>query len=186
MLRIIGYIVLFAASLGVFIGYVRPAWAVVQDKRAELKQYQEAAANARTLQAKRDELLQRRQSMSADDINRLAVMLPKNVDNVKLTLEINRIARQYNLVLQNVQVEDAANDPQTQKREAQKDYRSIAIDFTVSGGYNDFTDFMRHLERSLRLIDVDELTFKADNKTGLYKFTMRIRTYWVPASVTQL
>ena len=185
MLRIIGYIALFGASIGVFVGYVKPQWALVQEKRVQLKQYEEAAANARALQAKRDELLKRRQAMSLDDISRLSVMLPRNVDNVKLTLEINRIARQYNLVLQNVQVEDIAKDAQVQKKEAQKEFRSIAIDFTVSGGYNDFVDFLGHLEKSLRIINIGELTFKADNKTGLYKFTMRVRTYWLPSQITQ-
>lgn len=185
MLRIIGYIVLFAASVGVFVGYVKPQWAIVQEKRVLLKQYEEAALNARALQAKRDELLKRRQEMNATDLEKLSVMLPKNVDNVKLTLEINRIARQYNLVLQNVQVEDTAKDPQTQKKLEKQEYRSIAIDFTVSGGYNDFVDFLGHLEKSLRIINLDELTFKADNKTGLYKFTMRVRTYWLPSNVIQ-
>lgn len=177
---------MFAASVGVFIGYIRPEWAVVQEKREILKQYEQAALNARALQAKRDELLEKRQNMSAEDLERLSVMLPRNVDNVKLTLEINRIARQYNLVLQNVQVEDSAKDPATQKKESELAYRSIAIDFTVSGGYNDYVEFLQNIEKSLRIINVEELAFSADNKTGLYKFTMRVRTYWLPGTVTNI
>ena len=57
-------------------------------------------------------------------------------------------------------------------------YESVILSFAVSGSYITFRSFLADLEQSLRLVDIVGLSF-ASNESGIYDFTVRIKTYWL-------
>lgn len=64
-----------------------------------------------------------------------------------------------------------------------KDYESFELEFSVEGSYSDFVGFMQLMERSLRLIDINTISFtpgtsEKDKKyTDTYRYLFRINTY---------
>jgi len=64
-----------------------------------------------------------------------------------------------------------------------KDYETFELEFSVEGSYDDFVAFMELMERSLRLIDINTISFtpgtsEKDKKyTDTYKYLFRINTY---------
>lgn len=64
-----------------------------------------------------------------------------------------------------------------------KDYEAFELEFSVEGSYSDFVAFMELMERSLRLIDINTISFtpgtsEKDKKyTDNYRYLFRINTY---------
>lgn len=64
--------------------------------------YNEALNNSKALEAERDKLTQKYNSFDPENLSKLQKLLPDNVDNIRLILEIEKIASPYGMVLKNV------------------------------------------------------------------------------------
>lgn len=64
---------------------------------------------------------------------------------------------------------------------SQELFRSMTMSFTVTARYEVFLDFLRDLERSLRVADIISLDVKpGDSASAPYEFSVTIQTYWLP------
>src|SRR5690606_27976899 len=106
-MRLVLSIVMILAAIGAVVFFAVPRYQAVADMRAEEAQLNEALANARKLEEARQDLLDRYNSFDPADLRRLQTMLPENIDNVKLIIELDALAAQYGLPLQNVTVENS-------------------------------------------------------------------------------
>ena len=171
-------IILIAAGVGLFILYVDPVYEEIKTLRAEASQYNQALNQSKELQSLRDQLLSRYNTFSTSDIARLEKLLPDNVDNVRLILDIDNIASKYGMIIQNVSVNRKADDENPFLGKDDRVYGSITLDFAVSAGYENFRAFLRDIENSARLIDVVNLDFRVGSDDfSTYKFS--IKTYWL-------
>lgn len=174
-------IIMILAAIGAIVFFAVPRYQAVADMRQEEAQLTEALANARKLEEARQDLLDRYNSFESEDLRRLETMLPDNIDNVKLIIELDALAAQYSLPLQNVTVE---NNEETAPGVAVIDqgtseYGIVQLQFTVRGPYERFVQFLQDLERSLRIIDVRSLQFQTTNEAGIYQYALVIETYWL-------
>jgi Tfp pilus assembly protein PilO len=111
-------------------------------------------------------------------------MLPANPQNVQLILELNAAASQYGMVLQNVKIDASTDTPTIPGRPGpggqSPDVGNLTITFSVAGPYNGFTNFIKTIEKSLRIIDIQKATFTAtDPKSTNYQYTVAVKTYWL-------
>ncbi|MCW9054444.1 MAG: hypothetical protein OQJ98_00465 [Candidatus Pacebacteria bacterium] len=178
MLRTITPIILVATALGLFFGYVRPSYEGIQKLRVEEAQYDEALTQSRELQDLRDSLLSRYNTFSQNDLNRLEKLLPDNVDNVRLILDIDSIASKYNMRTRNVTVSGAGSEATNIIAAGAGATDSVVLSFSVAARYDDFIRFLKDLESSLRIVDVVGLSFKSDEGDA-YTFGVSLRTYWL-------
>jgi Tfp pilus assembly protein PilO len=175
---------MLAATIGGFVGFIVPQYKSVQTLRAQAADYNQILENARTLQEQRNKLVTKYNTLDQSLLAKLNTMLPRNPENVKLILELDSIAKQYGVSLQNVKIEDAANDTQTNIRPgtapANPDIGTLNITFSVAGSYEGFTNFIRTVERSLRIVDIRKITFTSlDETKSTYQYTVGIKTYWL-------
>lgn len=182
----------FTAALGVFFFYTKPTYATVGDLQAQIAQYQEALDKAAQLQALKQKLLARDNSFNPTDLARLQTMLPDHVDNIGLILELDNLASRYGMALENVDVAKAQSDTGKQSAaatigaSAQK-YDSLTLHFATYGTYDNFRAFLKDLESSLRIVDLQALTIAAQGTPGAapgaseatYRYEMTIKTYWL-------
>lgn len=170
--------VLIAAAI--FFGYIDPAYSRVQELQAEEEQFEQALTRSRELQQVRDQLLSRYNVIPQADIERLEKLLPDNVDNVRLVLDMDSIAARYGMRTRNVQLEIADDRPaRGQIGEDDREYQSVIVSFSVAGSYDSFRSFIEDLERSLRLVDIVGINFNANNQTDTYDYSVSIKTYWL-------
>ncbi len=168
-----------------FFGYVDPNYRgndqenrSVKSLLAEDAQYQEALNNSSKIRQKRDALIQKKNDFSEDQINRLEELLPDNVDNIKLVISIKNIAQNHGLVLKNIKLNSA---PVTDNKKLGADhskYGTVGLSFAVAANYSSFQNFLKDLEKSLRLVDVTDLAVNA-NDVGTYDFSVSLKTYWL-------
>ncbi len=178
MTRIILPILLLVSSGLLFWGLIDPAYAEIKKMKKEESLYDQALSNSKELQAIRDNLLKKYNSFSQDDLDRLAKLLPDAVDNVKLIMDIDGIAGKYGMSLKSVSVKA----PTTQKSGAlgknEEPVGSISLSFSVSGPYKSFVNFLIDLESSLRIVDVETISFNSSDKdANIYE--MEVKTYWL-------
>lgn len=106
-------------------------------------------------------------------------LLPDNVDNVRLILEIDDTASKYGMNLRDVSVSGGTETAGKNIVEATaKDFYTITLSFSVSSNYANFVKFIEDLERKLRIVDVSRIAFKASD-SDFNEYRVSVETYWV-------
>ena len=180
MKSILSIVCVVAAGL-LFYFYIDPTYSQIKDLQKHEAVLNQALDRALQLQQVRDQLLSRYNTFSQDDIARVEKMIPDHVDNVRLILDMDGIASRYGMRVRNVSLQDAKKNPNVNVAAVGADdalYESLVLSFTVSGQYSTFRQFMSDLEKSLRLVDIESVSFTS-NETGVYDYTVAIRTYWL-------
>ena len=185
MNKIVTPVLLIVIAIGLYFLYTKPQLENVDAAKAEESKYTEAVEKAGELKEIRARLVEKRATFDPVAMERLKKLLPDNVDNVRLLIEVDSMAQKHNMTLRRVQFsQEGALDNQggrvvaTENRS--KPYDSILLSFAVDARYDDFLLFMRDLEQSLRLADVESIQFESKEGTGVpTTYTVGIRTYWL-------
>ena len=171
-------IILIVAAIGLFVVYTNPTYQATKALSAKVDAYNNALDKSKELRSVRDSLLSKRNTFSSDDVQKLQELLPDNVDNIRLVIDINNIASRHGLTLGGINIGDIAEKSKNQLSVANTGglIGNVDIAFTVTTSYDNMLSFLTDLEHSLRLIDVQKISFAAGaNDTSTYSFG--IRTY---------
>ncbi len=174
-------------AAAVFFMYTQPTYDSVQGVRAQIAEYDQALDKAAELQQIKQSLLSRYNAFNPSDVERLQKLLPDHVDNVRLVLDLDNLAGQHGMTLQNVVISNPAS--------AQSDtgvigaigtgrnhYDSLTLKFATRGTYENFMTFLQDIESSLRIVDLVSLNLQQDGFASgqpMYRFDITIRTYWL-------
>lgn len=203
MMRFIMPVVLVGIAVAVFFVFSNPFYNDIRELRAQAASYNEALSNSKALENERDKLTAIDNSISFDNKIKLQKLLPENIDNIRLILEIEQIALPYGMTLKDIKY--SATD--TAKKGAPsggattvqgggvapltpKNYGVWDLEFSTMGTYNNFLNFTRDLERNLRIVDVSSIQFSSETSGGSksspnslssesYKYDFKIKTYWL-------
>ncbi len=190
MTRYIISLVLMIAAGAIFFLYTKPTYDGVQVEAAQIAEYDAALQKAAELQAVKQNLLTKYNNFDPQSLERLQKLLPDHVDNVALILDLDNLAGQYGLGLENVDVSTPASAATSKSAVgaaggAGLKYDSVTISFSTRGTYPKFLDFMQSLEKSLRVVDLVALSIDQDG-TGpaqgsepQYAYKLTLRTYWL-------
>ena len=110
MLRYITPILLIGISVAGFLMFTKPMIDDNSNKNSEITSYNEALDNSKALENERDKLTQKYSAINPTDLARLQKFLPDNVDNIRIILEIEKIALPYGMVLKDVKYDSTASD----------------------------------------------------------------------------
>ncbi|MFA6273983.1 MAG: hypothetical protein WC662_02375, partial [Candidatus Paceibacterota bacterium] len=102
MLRFILPIILIGIAFAGFFTFTNPLFKDVSSFRKDLVSYNEALTNSKALEAERDKLTQKYNTIDPENLVKLQKFLPDNVDNIRLILEIEKIAAPYGMTLKDV------------------------------------------------------------------------------------
>lgn len=176
------------AAIGLFLLYTKPTYDSVKTLQAQIAEYDQALEKAAELKRLKDTLLSRYNAFNPADIERLHKLLPDHVDNVRLLLDLDTLAARHGLAIQNVVI--SGNSSETLEQtvvttigESNEKYDSISIKFATEGTYDQFKIFMRDLERSLRIVDIESLNLSRNAaSTGgepVFRYDIAVKTYWL-------
>ncbi len=208
-------IIFFAASIATTMMFIVPqymcdkstcAYDGIKKLRLNKIEYSSAMKSAQDLESRRTSLSERYNSISAEERQRLEDMLPNNVDNIKLVLELETLAKKYGLVIESPKLEtkiestktDTPTNSQGQAIRADSGgtpslpYGTFTLDFTVRATYANAKLLVSDIERNLRLIEPVALTIKVPGPSdvasttkktvypeGVYDITMRAVIYYL-------
>lgn len=171
--------------------FTNPSYKEVKVLKAQASQYDTALTNSKKLQEQRDTLASKYHSISPASLERLSKLLPDNADNIRLIIDIQQMAQSYGMSLSAIKFDStqnpigvpgsqlAAGTP-AQLAQTQADYGMFNIEFSTTATYSNFLAFLKDIESSLRLTDVQSIDFSAGDPTkSTHVFTVKLKTYWL-------
>ena len=176
-MSLIVQIILLLASVGIFFGYINPAYNDSKNLSSEFNQYEQALFNSKALITTRDTLVSKRNSLNQTDLSRLQTLLPDSVDSVNLIIELDSIASQFGMRIRNF-TEGSVNQSGTLGVSATP-YGTLSLSFTTTASFETFIAFLKAMENNLRLIDVTGISFNSTTNNSVYDFTVNVNTYWL-------
>ncbi len=186
-------LIFIAIAITGFLMFTKPIYEDISKLRVNAASYNAALSNSKALENERDKLTSKYNAISKEDLDKLQKLLPDNIDNIRLILEIGKIAAPYGMVLKDVKY-NATESQSSAGMVAQaggavqpvtsKDYRVLDMEFSVTGTYSNFINFTKDLESNLRIVDISSVVFSSDgdtksNPSGAYKYSFKIKTYWL-------
>lgn len=186
-------VVLIGIAVAGFFLFTRPLYQSISGLKVESASYDEALSNSKALENERDKLTAKYNSISAENLLKIQKLLPDNIDNIRLILEIEKIAAPYGMVLKDVKYdtnETAAAPPAGTIQggglpaAGHSLYGVWNLEFSTSGTYDNFLNFTRDLESNLRIVDISSVSFSSDTDpkagpSGVYNYNFKIKTYWL-------
>ncbi len=199
MMRFVTPIILIGIAISIFFVFTNPIYTGISELKNEAASYNEALDNSKALENERDKLTSKYNSINPDNLMRLSKLLPENVDNIRLILEIEQIAMPYGMVLKDVKYSTpdanaalgagAVVQGSNTLKPASKDYGIFDLEFSTSGTYNNFINFTKDLESNLRIVDISSVAFSSNSanvgvggkttSSEIYKYDFKIKTYWL-------
>ncbi len=201
MFRYITPIILIGVGVTLFMMFTNPILGDISNIKNQIASYNQALGNANTLQAERDKLTQKYNAIDPNNLTKLQTLLPGSVNNIRLILEIEKLASPYGMVLENVKYDSSdteaavgagtvASPGATNQKTAlnNQEYGTWNLEFSTEGTYSNFISLVKDLESNLRLVDISSVNFSSDVTTVVlgkskpsdsYKYDFKIKTYWL-------
>lgn len=144
----------------------------IQVLRNSKKEYIAALESAQDLESRRTELATQYNSLSEQDLQNLESLLPNNVDNIKLVLELESLAKKYDILIENPKIQDFTASPSTgvigqdiRNSSGLGDglyslYGTSDLSFNISSNYQNIKLFLDDVEKNLRLIEISSIQIK--------------------------
>jgi Tfp pilus assembly protein PilO len=178
-------ILLLILAIGIYFTFTRAKIEELKTIKSVNASYQQALDNSEKLIKVRDQVLNTYNAIDETNRLRLEKMVPDNIDNVRLIIDVKGIGLQHGLILKNLKTstpgettsngQPASNVPATSDSDP---YNIMTLSFEVSASYQSFVDLLKTLEASLRIMDISSLDIEADD-TNTYDFKVELNTYWL-------
>ncbi|GMU74453.1 MAG: hypothetical protein AMXMBFR44_6500 [Candidatus Campbellbacteria bacterium] len=178
-MRFISGIIFIVVAVAVFFGLTNPKYQTTKTVRDKVAQLDEALDKAKELTELRDTLTVQYNSFTDEELKKLNTLLPDSVDTVRLIIDVDNIADAHNLTLLNISIAGGEVTSQQSSGPEGRPYGVMNLSFNVSTTYEQFKAFLIDVERSLRLLDVQTISFGQPDVTGRTTYTVSARTYWL-------
>lgn len=176
-MRSILSIFLFLAGIALIFWAGKPLWEEISVLRTERGSIANTLSELRNLEEKRNNLLSSYNSISKSDLEKLNQIFPKNSDNGRILVSLEKISQDRGIKLKKAEFKtDNQNDIKAIQA-ANLTFNTIDLSFIISASYDSFKSFLDALERNLRIIDVTNISFST-GETNLYEFIIQADAYY--------
>lgn len=200
MTRLIIPIILIGIAGSFFFVFTNPIYNNISALNLDVASYNGALDNSKMFENERDKLTSKYNQIDPDNLVKIKKLLPDNVDNIRLILEIGQIALPYGMVLKDVKYSVIDKNTATTATtgtvikggsvlETSKNYGIFDLEFSISGTYDNFISFTKDLESNLRIVDISSITFSSNvsssgsnpkiSSPDIYKYDFKIKTYYL-------
>ena len=179
MMRLLFPIILIAVAGFIFFTFTDDLLTDIDKLNVEKREIIEGLENAKDLRKIQSDLLTIYNNFPQSNLDRLDKLLPDNIDNVRLIIDINTIASKSAMTLKNIALNvDEGEEEDALSGAGSRQKGSITLGFSVSGSYEALKLFLDDLASSLRIVDVTSLSF-GSNEVNFYDYNIELTTYWL-------
>lgn len=183
-MKTVSSILFILAAILLFVFYTNPTYTSIDGIKAQISSYEEALVNAQKLREVRKQRIETYNKITPEQQQNLSKLVPDTVDNIKLIIDIDRIAQRYSLDIKNIRIDQGTADAKSgsasggSATNGQLGQGVITLSFSVTASYERIMEFLKDLERSLRIVDVTSFGF-ASGPNNQYDFAITFKTYWL-------
>ena len=173
-------ITLIILSLGLFYTFSNAQYKEVKHLTSLKGDYQDALQKVADIVAVRRTLLADYDTVPKEYIESLNKVLPDNVNNVRMALDLDATAGRYGISIQNIQVvaDLGSGVSEVALSESNEPYEKVTVAIAFVAKHESFMSFLADLEKNLRVMDIKAVTFRT-GVSDLYEYQVSVDTYWL-------
>lgn len=183
MLRKAISLLFLLTAVGIFLAWTNPLIDEIKVLKNHRNDLVEILEESRELQQLQSDLVTRTNAISGSSLEKFGKMIPKESETEKLMVELSTIAQSKGVLLKNIDFSfkdgKGASVAASQSLVAPKKYQTADISLSISATYESFKIFLSEIEKSLRILDVEDITFDS-GKINLYDFNIKASAYFDP------
>jgi len=173
-------LILIVISIGLFFTFTQGQYKIAKKLFTEASEYQKILENISEIEETRDRLLLAYNNLSKLEIERLNKILPEENDVVRSALDLDGIGSRFDISIGNVRTgTNSRGSNFNVETDETIPYDEATLSFSFASDYENFMRFLSELERNLRLMDIESVTFRVDDEAGIYEHQMIMDTYWL-------
>lgn len=170
-------IIFVGAAVMIFFTWTQPILNEIKSLYIQENALNSTLANFAEFQAKRDEILEKYNAISKDDLKKLNKFLPSVANAVDLVVEIENITKDSSLILRDIDIKKPEDTQKSSFENQKTGAGKILVFMKVVGPYKSFISFLNNLEKNIRLTEIERITFIAGNADS-YEYNIIADTYW--------
>lgn len=178
------FIPLFLIITSALIGYfnIKPLYEDVRAATLEKENFDEALGKTKEISIVVEKLAKKLDEIPSSDIDKLNVLLPSKADGIRFLNMLSSIASKSSISVSDAKLLDKKSENFDENIKPISGVSKISISFSVTTSYSTFKNFLKDIERSLVLIDVDSIkSSKAPALQGapsnIYIYEVVLSTY---------
>ena len=177
MIKFILSILFLAAGFGILQLEVRSTWDDIQVQKQKIAAVDDGIGRAKQVQRILEDLHTRYNGITEDDLNRIRGFLPTKPQKAEFLIDLDIMATQSAVKASGISFTEGGS---AAINSLPSSIQALTVRATVEGSYEAFRTFLDTLQKNLRLIDVQNISFSSSgNQTGdKYTFQVELRTYY--------
>lgn len=184
MKSLITPLILIIAAVALFFTFTDAKYQEVKQLQVDQQVYQERFELIENLINTRDTVLAPKyNSLTEAQVTRLNKAIPRQVNNIKLINDIDRLLAKFNTKVDSFSFsskdEGSAATNNVVAASAEPKLQSMEVTVAFAAPYATFQDILRELEKSLRFIDIESVGFTANADKTTYNYSVKFTTYWL-------
>lgn len=173
-------LILVAGLVGFFL--IKPVYEKISIAKEGIQGIDDAMEKTKKIGSIVETLRSDMDSITSEEEDKLMAILPKEVDKIRFLNMLNSLALRNNLPIVNLTVSgDTTRNETTVAGTDLRQPKAITASFSVIASYDAFITFLKEIEQSLTLLDVDSISFSVfeDDLDEGYTYTVNLSTYWL-------
>lgn len=163
---------LIIIGIGVFFGFAIPEWKATGTIRAEVDTLKAINQDVDEAIKIHENLIERYENIARADIDRLQAMIPPSASREHIILTLRNIATRNGMNIESLSFTE--NNAQ--------EGGVLSQQLSLSGPYDGFQGFLRDVENSLRLTNVERIQFSSSDD-GNYTFILTLESYFIDSEI---
>ncbi|MBI2023779.1 type 4a pilus biogenesis protein PilO [Candidatus Giovannonibacteria bacterium] len=173
-------VLLMIVGLAIFAFWSYPLWTEIASINAERDSVNGTLERIKALAKKKDQISKDYNSISQNDLANLEEFFPRTQESGLMLLNTNKLAKENGMLLKSIAMTEGTEEPPT--KDSNPKIKNFSFNASLSGSYASFNSFLKSLEKTRRLIEIDKLSFDAgsalQSKKDFYEYTISAHTYW--------
>ncbi len=176
-------IIILIVCVATYFMYISPTVAVVKALSAESSSYTNVLKKSQEIGIIRDNIWVDYNNISTGDTEKLKKIVPEKFNSVLFANDMNAIAGRHFLIVKDFKVNPQRTEDggAVDSNQSVNPYKTTIVTFRVVGQYDQFVNFLKEIELSLRLVDVVSLSIKTvggqKNTDGSLDYLLEMNTY---------
>ena len=182
--NILPLVILLLAAASAYI-YVYPKYQGTASLKGQESKYDSALETANQVTSLSQTISENIESIPEEDKKTLDLLLPTDVNQLKMGNDILGIADFHNIDITSISFNEGLTADVASSNAAAPaniELQKMTVTLGFSARYQIFKSFLNDLEKSLQILDITEFSV-APTETEPYEYTVTLNTYWLPSGL---
>lgn len=177
MKQLILAVILTAAAIGMFFGWTQGMLDKISAVQKEKQSLEDVLSRFYDLRKTKNELIEKYNSITIQDLEKLREIIPESTNEGDLIVEFENLTSDHGLLLKQIDIKHIDEKRGISLIVGEKPFKELPISLTVDGSYTSIKEFLASIEKSLRIIDIESLSFNAGDIDS-YEFSISAKAYF--------